>query len=103
MLNDGELGGRRVLNGESVKQMTSLQTGDLQAGFAPGRAFGLGWELVVSPQGVTDMLSAGSYGHFGAWGTQGWLDPRRNLFIVLVIQRADMERRRVEEAAKARR
>jgi CubicO group peptidase (beta-lactamase class C family) len=87
MLNDGELGGERILSRESVKQMTSLQTGDLQAGFAPGRGFGLGWELVVMG-GLTDMLSPGSYGHFGAWGTQGWLDPRRDLFTVLLIQRA---------------
>ena len=71
--------------------MTSLQTGDLQAGFAPGRAFGLGWELVVRPQGVTDMLSPGSYGHFRAWGTQGWLDPTQDLFIILLIQRAGLE------------
>ena len=91
MLNDGQFGGKRILNPESVTQMTSLQTGDLQAGFAPGRAFGLGWELVTTPQGVTDMLSPGSYGHFGAWGTQGWLDPRQNLFVVLLLQRAGLE------------
>jgi CubicO group peptidase (beta-lactamase class C family) len=91
MLDDGELGGKRILNRGSVKQMTSLQTGDLPAGFAPGRAFGLGWELVVTPQGVTDMLSHGSYGHFGSWGTQGWLDPSQDLFIILLIQRAGLE------------
>ena len=37
------------------------------------------------------MLSPGSYGHFGAWGTQGWVDPRQDLFIVLLIQRAGLE------------
>src|SRR5262249_55688879 len=30
---------------------------------------------------------AGSYGHGGAFGTQGWLDPHKNVFVVLLIQR----------------
>jgi CubicO group peptidase (beta-lactamase class C family) len=33
------------------------------------------------------MLSPGSYGHAGAWGTQAWLDPPRDLFVILLIQR----------------
>jgi CubicO group peptidase (beta-lactamase class C family) len=90
MLNDGQLGGKRILKPESVKQMTSLQTGDLPAGFRPGNGFGLGWELVAKPQGMTEMFSPGSYGHLGAFGTQGWLDPKQDLFMILLIQRAGL-------------
>lgn len=90
MLNNGEFGGNRVLKPESVKQMTSLQTGDLPAGFRPGNGFGLGWELVTKPQGMTEMHSPGSYGHLGAWGTQCWLDPKQDLFVILLIQRAGL-------------
>lgn len=90
MLNDGELGDKRILKPESVKQMTSLQTGDLRAGFWPGKGFGLGWELIVKPQGATEMHSPGSYGHLGAWGTQFWLDRRQDLFVILLIQRAGL-------------
>src|SRR5262245_2738539 len=90
MLNDGQLGGKQILKPESVKQMTSLQTGDLPAGFRPGNGFGLGWELVTKPQGMTEMHSPGSYGHLGAWGTQGWLDPKQDLFVILLIQRAGL-------------
>jgi CubicO group peptidase (beta-lactamase class C family) len=90
MLNDGELGGKRILKPESVKQMTSLQTGDLPAGFRPGNGFGLGWEVIAKPQGATEMHSPGSYGHLGAWGTQFWLDRRNDLFVVLLIQRAGL-------------
>jgi CubicO group peptidase (beta-lactamase class C family) len=90
MLNDGQLGGKRILKPESVKQMTSLQTGDLSSGFRPGNGFGLGWELIIKPQRATEMHSPGSYGHLGAWGTQFWLDRRHDLFVILLIQRAGL-------------
>ena len=33
------------------------------------------------------VLSAGSHGHGGAYGTQAWIDPKRGLVYVLMIQR----------------
>jgi CubicO group peptidase (beta-lactamase class C family) len=33
------------------------------------------------------MLAAGTYGHGGAFGTQGWVDPKRQMIFVLMIQR----------------
>jgi CubicO group peptidase (beta-lactamase class C family) len=36
------------------------------------------------------MMSPGTYGHGGAFGTQGWLDPRQDLFVILLIQRVGM-------------
>jgi CubicO group peptidase (beta-lactamase class C family) len=90
MLGRGELGKVRILTEESVKAMTSNQIGELRAGFAPGMAFGLGWGVVREPQGVTANLSPGSFGHGGAFGTQAWLDPKKDLFMVLLIQRAGL-------------
>ncbi len=87
MLNRGELGGKRVVSEASVAAMTKVQTGDLKCGFVDGMGFGFGWGVVRQPQGVTEKLSAGSYGHGGAFGTQGWLDPHKDLFVVLLIQR----------------
>lgn len=108
MLNRGELAKKRIISEESVKTMTSVQTGDLQTGFAPGMSFGLGWGVVREPKGVTASLSAGSYGHGGAFGTQGWLDPKRDFFVVLLIQRtglpnadASQMRQVLQEAAAA--
>jgi CubicO group peptidase (beta-lactamase class C family) len=91
MLNDGELGGKRILKPESVKQMTTSQTGNLPTGFSQGSGFGLGWSVVTKPQGVTEMLSPGSYGHPGAWATQGWLDPKQDLFVILLVQRKGLQ------------
>jgi CubicO group peptidase (beta-lactamase class C family) len=51
---------------------------------------GLGFHLVHSPQGVTESLSPGTYGHGGAYGTQAWLDPVRQRAYILLIQRTDL-------------
>jgi CubicO group peptidase (beta-lactamase class C family) len=90
ILNGGELDGHRVVSADAVKQMTSVQTGDLETGFTPGNAWGLGWCIVREPQDVTAALSPGSFGHGGAYGTQGWVDPVKKRVFVLMIQRADM-------------
>ena len=87
VLNGGDLNGKRVLSVEAVKQMTSLQSGDLVTGFTPGNGWGLGFCLIREPDGVTDMLLAGSYGHGGAFGTQGWIDPKNEMIFVLLIAR----------------
>lgn len=67
--------------------MLSPQSGQLVTGFTPGNAWGWGWCLVQEPQGVTRLLSPGTFGHGGAWGTQGWVDPQRGMILVLMIQR----------------
>lgn len=90
MLGDGEADGVRILTPESVRAMTTLQTGALATGFVPGMGWGLGFAVVRQPQGVTAMLSRGSYGHGGAFGTQGWLDPTRDRFAILMIARAGL-------------
>ncbi|MCX7009052.1 MAG: serine hydrolase [Kiritimatiellaeota bacterium] len=90
VLNDGVVGGKRLLSKEAVAQMTSVQTGDLKCGFVDGMAFGLGWGVVKQPQGVTAMLSPGTFGHGGAYGTQGWVDTQNDLIYVMMIQRAKL-------------
>jgi CubicO group peptidase (beta-lactamase class C family) len=91
MLNNGALNGKRVLSEKAVAEMTRNQTGDLAGvGFVPGSGFGFGWAVVREPKGVTAMLSAGTYGHGGAFGTQGWIDPKQDLFVVLLIQRTGL-------------
>jgi CubicO group peptidase (beta-lactamase class C family) len=90
MLSRGALNGTRIVSEAAVAAMTRVQTGDLKCGFVDGMGFGLGWGVVRQPQGVTAALSAGSYGHGGAFGTQGWLDPKKDLFVVLLIQRTGL-------------
>ncbi|MDB6080352.1 MAG: estB 3 [Akkermansiaceae bacterium] len=90
ILNGGELDGRRYLKEGSVKQMTTVQTGSLATGFTPGNGWGLGWCVVRQPQAVSATLSAGSFGHGGAYGTQVWIDPVKKRVHLLLIQRSDL-------------
>lgn len=87
ILNGGEYDGKRIVSKQAIAEMTKLQTGDIATGFTPGSAWGLGFSLVVKPQGVSQSLSPGSFGHGGAFGTQAWLDPTRQMFFVLLVQR----------------
>jgi CubicO group peptidase (beta-lactamase class C family) len=87
VLGGGQLDGERVLSEAAVREMTRVQTDDLTTGFTSGNGWGLGWCIVRKPQGATAMLSPGTYGHGGAFGTQGWVDPKRRMIFVLMIQR----------------
>jgi CubicO group peptidase (beta-lactamase class C family) len=89
ILNEGTLNGKQYLKPASVALMTSVQTGDLTTGFTPGNGWGLGWCVVRAPQGVSGMLSSGTFGHGGAYGTQAWIDPVRKLAYVLMVQRSN--------------
>lgn len=90
MLNKGTLGRRRILSERAVAEMTRTQTGDIKTGFVDGMSFGYGWAVVKEPKGVTGVLSPGTFGHGGAFGTQGWIDPKRDLFTILLIQRTGL-------------
>lgn len=89
LLNEGSLDGKQYLKPETVRMMRTVQTGDLVTGFSPGCGWGLGVCVVRNPQGVTAMLSPGTFGHGGAWGTQAWIDPDKGVAYVLMVQRAD--------------
>ena len=90
MLHKGELNGKRILSAKAVAEMTKVQTGDIKTGFVDGMGFGYGWAVVREPQGVTAMLTPGTFGHGGAFGTQAWIDPKQDVFVVLLIQRTGL-------------
>jgi CubicO group peptidase (beta-lactamase class C family) len=89
MLADkGSYRGKRLLRPETVAKMASVHfTYAEKVGFTPGLGMGLGVQVVMKPQEVTAALAPGSFGHGGAYGTQAWIDPRNEIFYVLMIQR----------------
>jgi CubicO group peptidase (beta-lactamase class C family) len=87
MLHKGELNGKRVVSEKAVAEMTKTQTGDIKTGFVDGMSFGYGWAVVKEPKGATEVLTAGTFGHGGAFGTQGWIDPTKGVFYILLVQR----------------
>jgi CubicO group peptidase (beta-lactamase class C family) len=84
-LNRGTYHGRRLLAQPSVEVMTALHTGDLPAGHLAGMGYGLAWAVVREPLGTLQLQSIGTYGHGGAFGTQGWVDPKKDLIGVFMI------------------
>jgi len=81
MLNGGTYKGFRLLSKASVESMTTVHTGDLKP------SYGLGWAVTKEPGSYTTLTSPGSYGHGGAFGTYGWIDPKKDLVGVFLIQR----------------
>jgi CubicO group peptidase (beta-lactamase class C family) len=91
LLNGGALDGRRYLTAESVHMMSTVNTGDMVTGFTPGNGWGLGVGIVRQPQGVTAMLSPGTFGHGGGYGTQFWIDTERGVALIMMIQRSNFK------------
>jgi CubicO group peptidase (beta-lactamase class C family) len=90
MLNDGVYEGHRYLSPFSVHLMTEPHTSGIRpAGWMRGADYGLAWEVVTEPMGELAGHSIGTYGHGGAFGTQGWIDPKNQLISIMLIQRAD--------------
>jgi len=87
MLNDGVYGGHRYLSPFSVHVMTEAQTTGIHpVGWMRGSDYGLAWEVVTDPLGELAGHTKGTYGHGGAFGTQGWIDPNNDLISILLIQ-----------------
>lgn len=99
LLNGGTLDGRRYLSDRAMKFLATPQTADLPTGFfqadtygnrGANYAWGIGTCILRTPHdGVAAMLSPGTYGHGGAWGTQAWIDPVKGVAYVLMVQRSN--------------
>ena len=94
MLNDGVYEGHRYLSPFSVHVMTEPQTTGIQpVGWMRGSDYGLAWEIVTDPLGELAGHTIGTYGHGGAFGTQGWIDPNNDLISILLIRAPTRARR----------
>ena len=111
LINGGSLGGHRYLSAAAMKFLSMPQTGDLPTGFFQGGTFGqhgmdYGWGLGTCVlrhphEGVAAMLSPGSFGHGGAWGTQAWIDPVKGVAYVLMVQRSNFPNSDASEVRRA--
>jgi CubicO group peptidase (beta-lactamase class C family) len=87
MLNRGTANGKRLLKPETVAALTRRQTNTLET--RPGMSWGIGFAIVENPNAMeaNKILSVGSFGHGGAFSTQSWADPAKNLIWILMFQR----------------
>lgn len=85
LLDKNELNSRRLFSQRVVTQMTAPYF------FSGGRVIrGLGWDIYSpfsSPRGKS--FSDMSFGHTGYSGSSIWIDPERDLFVILLTVRLD--------------
>jgi CubicO group peptidase (beta-lactamase class C family) len=87
---EGTSQGKRYLSRYSVKLMTAVHTEGIHpAGWLGGGAYGLTFEVVDEAYGELAGHTKGTFGHGGAFGTQGWIDPTNHLVRILLIQRSN--------------
>lgn len=84
LLNGGYFGGRRLLSPETVELFTRRQSS------ASSRA--LGWDTPAENSSAGDYFSERAFGHTGFTGTSMWLDPERDLFVILLTNRVNPTR-----------
>ncbi len=96
ILREGTLrDGRRLVRASTVREFTTRAT-------PPGRgtrreARALGWQAVPTGEAVSSagaLFGPRSFGHTGWTGTSLWIDPDRELFVVLLTNRAYAPRTR---------
>jgi CubicO group peptidase (beta-lactamase class C family) len=81
----GEWNGVRILSPRSVELIASPFVADTLPGRPAGEGFGLGVRVVTDPLARRTLLSNGSFGWSGAYGTHFWVDPEKNLVAILMI------------------
>lgn len=90
MLNGGQLDGKRYLSPTTVKYMTSDHTAGIGLGSAylPGDGYGFGLGFQVRREDGMSALpgTAGDYSWGGAGGTAFWVDPKKEMYVILMLQ-----------------
>lgn len=90
LLNGGVFDGKRYLSRQSINTMTQVFTPDVTpSGWLGGTGYGLTFEIVNKPQGTLLLHSPGTFGHGGAFGTEGWMDPKNDLVRIMLVQSSD--------------
>lgn len=84
MLNRGVYNGVRVVADSTVRLFTRE--------VASARA--LGWEVGAGEHGAGEYLDGHAFGHTGFTGTSLWIDPDRDLFVIVLTNRVHAARAR---------
>ena len=84
MLNGGTLNGTRIVADSTVRLFTRRSAGS--------RA--LGWDTCAGEYGCGRYMGANAYGHTGYTGTSLWIDPEREMFVILLTNRVHAARAR---------
>jgi CubicO group peptidase (beta-lactamase class C family) len=86
LLNGGELNGIRLLAPRVVEIMRSAVVPETLPGRVVGEGYGLGMRVITNPLTRNTMLSTGSFGWSGGFGTHFWVDPKEHVVGILMAQ-----------------
>ncbi|MGB9456911.1 MAG: serine hydrolase domain-containing protein [Bryobacteraceae bacterium] len=90
LLSGGEYQGHRYLSRQAIDTMTRVFTPGVDpSGWLGGTGYGLTFEIVDKPEGTLLLHSPGTFGHGGAFGTEGWVDRHNDLIRILLVQVSD--------------
>jgi CubicO group peptidase (beta-lactamase class C family) len=81
ILNGGELDGQRIVSRAAIAEMTRAQSAGGQE-----LNYGLGWQTGNARRRAVPGFSAGAFGHGGAFGTHGLVDPEHKLVVIFLVQ-----------------
>jgi len=89
MLDGGTYEGKRILSPATVELMTTSLTADIPVWGESGQGYGLGWLVNRDPRAFFTLpfTSIGTFSHAGRFSTEGWVDPKRDLVGIFLIQR----------------
>jgi len=91
LANGGELNGKRILSRKTVEMLRSAHIPDTLPGRAPGEGYGLGVRVVTNHVKRGTMLSDGTFGWSGVYGTHFFVDPEEQTVGVLLVQTSNQE------------
>jgi len=90
LLDGGVYKGKRYLSRQSIDTMTRVFTPEVTpSGWLGGTGYGLTFEIVNKPEGTLLLHTPGTFGHGGAFGTEGWIDPLNDLIRISMVQLSD--------------
>ena len=90
LLAGGIVNGHRYLSSQSIATMRQVFTPAVNpSGWLGGTGYGLTFEIVDKPEGTLLLHSMGTFGHGGAFGTEGWMDPHNDLVRIVMVQLSD--------------
>jgi len=91
-LNGGMLDGARIVSGKTIRRFTTVQDSTLS-----NRA--LGWETPNGTNSAGHLFTRPAFGHTGFTGTSIWVDPSRDLFVILLTNRVNPTRQNLRIGA----
>jgi CubicO group peptidase (beta-lactamase class C family) len=86
LLNGGQLNGKRLLSPRMVELMRSMHIPDTLPGRPRGEGYGLSVRVVNDAVQRGTLLSNGTFGWSGAYGTHFFVDPEEKVVAVLMTQ-----------------